>query len=76
MSTHLIHEDFFNQLDNDMKNLCAKCNKECPCKRLSNYIREVGIEEFKKQHYSFSLPKDIQDAFWYYYNLIDDSYDL
>ena len=65
----MTHEEFFNQFENDMQRICINCNKDCPCKKLVKYFNEVGIDTFKKQYYSFKLPSEISDAFYYYIDL-------
>lgn len=65
----MTHEEFFRQFEEDMKNRCITCKKNCPCNILAKYVQSVGIDKFKKEYYSFTLPKEINDAFNYYFDL-------
>lgn len=67
----MTHEDFFIQFEEDMKNICINCNKDCPCVKLAEYVVNIGIEDFKRQYYLSLLPEDIRDSLSHYIYLVE-----
>lgn len=38
---------------------CKSCCSKCPCKKLAEYISDIGIDEFYQRYISNNLPKEI-----------------
>lgn len=58
MANRKIVEAVYEKVSN-----CIGCRNHCPCKALSCYIDEIGIDEFVEQLESDSLPKYIRELF-------------
>ena len=38
---------------------CGSCCSNCMCKKLAEYINNIGFEEFYKKYISSNLPEDM-----------------
>lgn len=38
---------------------CSNCSNQCPCKKLANYIADMGMDAFYQKYVSNELPEEI-----------------
>ena len=52
-------ERFVIEMVNEKISGCKSCCSNCPCKKLAEYIDNIGIDEFYKRYISNNLPEEI-----------------
>ncbi len=52
-------ERFIIEMVYDKISKCKSCCSKCPCKKLAEYISNIGIDEFYQRYISNNLPEEI-----------------